>query len=132
MLKISSIELHKFKRLQNKNYRENPLQRWLAFLETDVSKNMLEELMHMEPAIRIAEEKLDYLSSDPHTIELYKARENSAHEKANIYSSGKEQGEREAQFKIAKALLDVLNDDTIAIKTGLNIDEVRKLRESND
>ena len=30
--------------------------------------------MEMEPAIKMAEEKLDYLSSDPKTIELYKER----------------------------------------------------------
>ncbi len=34
----------------------------------------------MEPAIKMTEEKLDYLSSDTETIELYKAREYSAHE----------------------------------------------------
>lgn len=128
LVEIHFIELPKFRRFQNKNYKENSLQRWLAFLETDVSKNMLEELMHMEPAIRMAEEKLDFLSSDPHTIELYKARENSAHEKANIYSSGKEQGEKETQFKIARALLDILDDEMITLKTGLDIEDVRKLR----
>lgn len=128
LVEIHFIELPKFRRLQNKNYKENPLQRWLTFLETDVSKIMLEELMHMEPAIRMAEEKLEYLSSDPRTIELYKARENSAHEKANIYSSGKEEGEKEAQLKIAKALLDVLDDEVIALKTGLDIEQIRKLR----
>lgn len=37
----------------------------------------------MEPAIKMAEEKLDFLSSDPETIELYKVREYSTYEKAN-------------------------------------------------
>ena len=74
--------------LQNKDFKESALQRWLAFLEKDINKNMLQELMNMEPAIKMAEEKLDYLSSDPYTIELYKAREDSEHEKANFYSSG--------------------------------------------
>ena len=44
-------------------------------LEKDISKKALEELMQMEPAIKMAEDKLDFLSSDPETIELYKARE---------------------------------------------------------
>ena len=35
-----------------------------------------------------AEEKLDYLSSDPHIIELYKAIEDAEHEKVNLYSLG--------------------------------------------
>lgn len=48
--------------------------------------------MNMEPAIKRAEEKLDFLSSDRKTIELYKAREYSAHERANLLSTGVERG----------------------------------------
>ena len=92
LVEIHFIELPKFRKLQDKNYKENALQRWLAFLETDISKDMLKELMEMEPAIKMAEEKLDFLSSDPHTIQLYKAREYAEHEKANLFSSGKEEG----------------------------------------
>lgn len=80
--------------------------------------------MSMEPAIKMAEEKLDYLSSDPYTIELYRAREDSEHEKANFYSSGQDNKARE----IAIALMDILDDETIALKTGLSIEEVIKLR----
>ena len=82
----------------------------------------------MEPAIKMAEEKLDYLSSDPYTIELYKAREDSEHEKANFYSSGQDNKARE----IAQALLDVLDDEIIAIKTGLDIEEVKRMRKNQE
>ena len=92
---IDFIELSKFSALQNKDFKESALQRWLAFLEKDINKNMLQKLMNMEPAIKMAEEKLDYLSSDPYTIELYKAREDSEYEKANFYSSGQDNKARE-------------------------------------
>ena len=124
LVEIHFIELPKFRSLQEKNFKDSPLQRWLAFLEADITKNMLEELMSMEPAIKMAEEKLDYLSSDPYTIELYRAREDSEHEKANFYSSGQDNKARE----IAIALMDILDDETIALKTGLSIEEVIKLR----
>ena len=55
----------------------------------------------MEPAIKMTEEKLDYLSSDSYTIELYKTREDAEHEKANFYSSGQDNKARE----IAMALI---------------------------
>lgn len=87
----------------------------------------------MEPAIKMAEQKLDFLSSDPQTIELYKAREYSAHERANILNTGIErgrlQGQLEAKLEVAKALLDILDDKMISEKTGLNLEEIRKLRE---
>ena len=55
LVEIHFIELPKFRKMQHKNYKDNALQRWLAFLETDISKNMLEELMQMEPAIKMAQ-----------------------------------------------------------------------------
>ena len=88
----------------------------LAFLEKDISKEILENLMQMEPAIKMAEEKLDFLSSDPKTIELYKARKYSAHERANLLSTGEER----AKIDIVKKLLLVHVDiDIIVVSTGL-------------
>ena len=42
---------------------------------------------------------------------------------------GIQEGRQEGIIEIAKNLLDVLDDKTIALKTGLDIEEVRKLRE---
>ena len=41
---------------------------------------------------------------------------------------GIEQGKEEEKVEIAQNLLDVLDDETIALKTGLTIEEVRRLR----
>jgi len=41
---------------------------------------------------------------------------------------GIEKGKKEAKVEIAKQLLDVLDDETIAIKTGLSVDEICALR----
>ena len=101
-------------------------------LEKDISKKALEELMQMEPAIKMAEDKLDFLSSDPETIELYKAREYSAHEKANMISSAEQRGRTQEKIEIARALLDILDDEMIAAKTGLELQEVKKLRSEKD
>ena len=79
----------------------------------------------MEPAIKMAEEKLDYLSSDPYTIELYKAREDSEHEKANFYSSGRD----DERLEIAKNMIAMgMTNDIIRKATKLNEEEVEKLR----
>ena len=132
LVEIHFIELPKFRSLKNKNYKDEALQRWLTFLEKDISKEVLEELMQMEPAIKMAEDKLDFLSSDPETIELYKAREYSAHEKANMISSAEQRGEQRGRIQIARALLDILDDEMIAAKTGLELQEVKKLRSEKD
>ncbi|QAA32322.1 hypothetical protein [Clostridium manihotivorum] len=43
---------------------------------------------------------------------------------------GKLEGKNEEKIQIAKNLLDVLDDDTIATKTGLSLEVVKNLRKS--
>ena len=64
------------------------LQRWLMFLRNDISESELEELIDMDNDIKKAEERLEYLSSDPQTMEIYWERERALYEKANLISTG--------------------------------------------
>ena len=48
---------------------------------------------------------------------------------AFIITEMEENAKKEAKLEIAKNLLDILDDETIAIKTGLDIEEIKKLRE---
>ena len=41
---------------------------------------------------------------------------------------GRKEGKLEEKLEIARNLLDILDDETISKKTGLGIEEVRKLR----
>lgn len=126
LVEIHFIELPKFRELQDKVYKNEALRRWLTFLEKDVPREILKELMEMEPAIKMAEEKLDYLSSDPETIELYKAREYSAHERANLLSTGMER----AKLDMAKKMLNKgMDRDSIAEITELTIEQIKRLEE---
>ncbi len=77
--------------------------------------------MSLDTAIEKAEQKIEYLSSDEESMRIYYERERSLHERANMISSAEE---RKA-IEIAKNLLDVLDDEIIAAKTGLDIEEVK-------
>ncbi|GAA0741536.1 hypothetical protein [Clostridium oceanicum] len=77
----------------------------------------------MAKDIKIVEQRLEYLSSDKETIEIYKAREKSLHERANMISSAK----HEKAIEIARNLLDVLDIKTIAKKTGLSEEKIKTL-----
>lgn len=48
-----------------------------------------------------------------------------------LEEKGKEEGIKESKKEIAIKLLDILDDETIAEKTGLDIEEVKRLREEN-
>ena len=82
----------------------------------------------MEPAIKKAEDKLEYLSSDEETMNIYWERERSLHERANMINSAEERGFDKAMHKVAKSLLDVLDNETIVSKTGLVLEDIIKLR----
>ena len=132
LIEIHFLELPKFIKKESKNFKENPIERWLAFLEEDTSETMLKELMSMEPAIKKAEDKLEYLSSDEETMNIYWERERSLHERANMISSAEERGFDKAMNEVAKSLLDVLDNETIASKTGLSLEDIIKLRNKNN
>ena len=55
----------------------------------------------MDVDIKKAEEKIEYLSSDPKTLALYKARERSLHERANMISSARDETKKKRCYKFS-------------------------------
>ena len=125
LVEIHFIEVSKFNRLEKKNLKQDRLQRWLTFFNNDISEEKLKELMKMDTDIKRAEERLDYLSSDEKTIEIYKAREKSLHERANMINSAKDEGKIEV---IKNALKEGLGLDIISKITGKSIDEIKEIK----
>ena len=132
MVEIHFLELPKFRRKQNKNYKNNAIERWLAFLEKDISEETLKELMDLEPAIEKAEKRIEYLSSDEETMNTYWERERSLHERANMINSAEQRGKEEGinltkkVFKLAATGESISN---IANICGISEDEVKEILE---
>ena len=124
LIEIHFIEMKKFKNVANKNLQEDKLQRWLTFLREDISEEELKELMAMDVEIRKAEERVEYLSSDPDTIELYRAREEALHERANMINGAREEGIKEVAKNMLRENIPV---DVITKMTGLTAEVVNKL-----
>lgn len=83
--------------------------KFYEFLRNDISQEELEVLINMDKDIKKAEEKLEYLSSDPVTQELYFERERALHEKANLINTGIRQGIKQGikqeKIEMARKLL---------------------------
>ena len=125
VVEIHFLELPKFRKKKNKDYRENDIERWLMFLEKDISETTLKELMSLDMAIEKAEQKIEYLSSDEDAMRIYYERERSLHERANMISSAEE---RKA-IEIAKNLLNMnISVEQIVLATGLTEEEIKKIR----
>ena len=90
--------------------------------------------------IRQAKDELIRISNDSTQRELYDMRANSLRDKISELNAaerkgiekgrkeGIEKGKKEETLIIAKNLLDVLDNETIALKTGLTISDVENLR----
>ena len=79
--------------------------KFYEFLRNDISQEELEVLINIDKDIKKAEEKLEYLSSDPVTQELYFERERALHEKANLINTGIKQGIKQEKIEMARKLL---------------------------
>ncbi|MGL5150364.1 MAG: Rpn family recombination-promoting nuclease/putative transposase [Clostridium sp.] len=125
MVEIHFLELPKFRKKKDKDYRDNHIERWLMFLEKDISETTLKELMSLDTAIEKAEQKIEYLSSDEETMRIYYERERSLHERANMISSAEE---RKA-VQIARNLVNMnIPVEQIVLATGLSEEEINKTR----
>ncbi len=77
------------------------------------------------------EDSLKHLRDMTNVIDTARAEgeaKGRAEGKAEGKAEGEAKGEVKSQTMIARNLLDILDDKTIAKKTGLSVDEVRKLR----
>ena len=82
--------------------------------------------------IREAKDELYRLSRNSKERELYYLREKSLRDEisalANAEEKGLQQGLMQGKLESAKSLLDILDDDTIAIKLNIDINIVKNLR----
>ncbi|MFZ5989541.1 MAG: Rpn family recombination-promoting nuclease/putative transposase [Bacillota bacterium] len=131
LIEIHFIEMPKFRAFKEKDLKGNSLHRWLKFFDKMLSEEELKELIEMDSAIKRAEKKLEYLSSDEQTLALYKAREDSLHERANMISpakeGGREQGREEGKLIVAKKmLLSELDIEPVSKFTEISIEQLKK------
>lgn len=90
--------------------------------------------------IREAKDELVRMSNNKEQREIYEMRSKILKDKISALNEaerkgiergikkGIKQGVKQGKIEVAKNLLDVLDNETISIKTGLSIDEVQSLR----
>lgn len=132
LFEIHFIELNKF----NKDYKDlkTALDKWVSFLNRayEIDKDKIPKELEDDENIKKAIEKLDIMYLDKEEREIYendlKALRIHNSEIRTAEEKGIQKGEKNKASEIAKNLLDVLDNETIAIKTGLTLDEIQKLR----
>lgn len=85
-----------------------------------------------EMEIKITPKGLEYLSSYSEAILFWKNREADKQKEIEAISEAKKQGRMEEKISIAKKLMNVLDIEVIAEKTGLTLGQVKYLEVNNE
>ncbi len=80
--------------------------------------------------IKITEKGLKYLSNDKDAMKTWEDDRKESEVEEEMRNKYRQQGIMEERIDIAKKLKDVLDDKTIAEKTGLSIEQVKSLEEN--
>lgn len=133
-LEIHFIDMVKFRRLGynikegNRSFLDNPLNRWMAYFDKDSPKELVEEILKMDTAIRKAHERTTFVSQDKAAMIEYTRREMALSDWASGLNHAKREGKLEEKIDIARNLkaLDVPIDKIIN-GTGLTEKQIMDL-----
>jgi predicted transposase/invertase (TIGR01784 family) len=123
-LEIHFVDMVKFRRLREKDIRNDPLHRWLAYFDPHSPENLIEEVIKMDVAIQKAQERLDFVANDKEALREYHMREMALSD----WTSGLNHALRENTAEIARNLKTMgVPFDKIARATGLTVEQIEKL-----
>ena len=127
VMELHFIELKKMKDVQRVEDVKSKLEAWLYFINQPDSE-LVQELEKVEIEIKEAKAELVRLSGDRKERERYEKRRESRLNEVSALAYAEEKGVKRRNIEIAKNLLDVLDNETIAEKTRLDINLIEALR----
>jgi predicted transposase/invertase (TIGR01784 family) len=129
VLEIHFINMVKFRKLKNRDISNNPLERWLTFLDITTPEKTLQEVIQMDGAINKAYDRLNFVSQDKEVLRAYEMREMAMSDWTTGLNTAEEKGHMRAQLEIAKNLKKIgLSVAQIAEGTGLDIETIQSLQ----
>lgn len=138
-MELHFIEIPKLRKVDDSEEISDMLEAWITFIQSPTSK-VINKLERSSQEIKQAKEELLRLSGDDKERERYEKRKESILEKVSLIETaeqkgiekgkkeGLKEGAKKEKFEIAKKLLDILDDETISIKIGLPLEEIKELR----
>ncbi|MDR2364041.1 MAG: Rpn family recombination-promoting nuclease/putative transposase [Spirochaetaceae bacterium] len=139
-LEIRFIDMVKFRRLAEKDIRNDPLHRWLTWFDRDSPPKLVEEVIKMDTAIQKAEEKMEYVSIDKEALRAYQMREMALSDWTSGLNHARREGIQEGMRKgiqkgMRKGIQKIAANlkrrgvpiDQIAEDTGLSVEDIARL-----
>jgi predicted transposase/invertase (TIGR01784 family) len=105
VLEIHFLDMVRFRRFKEKDILNDPLHRWLIYLNEASPLELVEEVLHMDPFIQITQEQMEIIARDPDMMRRYESLEKAAMDYTSNMNGAMRKGEQKAAVKIAKKLL---------------------------
>jgi predicted transposase/invertase (TIGR01784 family) len=121
---IHFIEIPQFRNIVNKDVQNDPLHRWLTYLDIKTPLPLIKEIVEMDSAIAKTQAVVDSVSRNSAMLHAYLKQQMAIMDEASILHDALE----DQAIEIAKnALAKGLTWDTISDITGLDIKTIERL-----
>jgi predicted transposase/invertase (TIGR01784 family) len=131
-LEIHFINMVEYRKQGKEKILDNPLCRWLAWLDAGSPPEVVAEVVKMDSAIQTADERMVYVTGDDEAIRAYEMRQMGLSDYNSSMNYAREKGHAEGMAKVRiedacnlKAL--GVSIDIITKATGLPPEEIEKL-----
>ena len=135
---LSALEIHfismvKWRKLEGKDVKNDPLHRWLAWLDEKSPPELVEEVVSMDPAIRAMYDKCEEAMQDHEMYRAYWAERKYEHDMVSMYNGvmrdGIEQGKKAEREAVARnALAEGASIEFVQKITGLDLDALKNIQ----
>ena len=126
ILEIHFLNMVKFRKFKTGDKEKNPLVRWLTFFDKESTEDEIKEVISMDAAISIANERLTYVSQDQDVRRIYEMREKALRD----WTTGVNTAIEKREIEIAKNLLKRNRPlEEISEDTGLDIETIKGLQQ---
>jgi predicted transposase/invertase (TIGR01784 family) len=132
-----ALELHfldtvRFRHLKDKDIVNDPLHRWLVYLDKQSPQNLIEEVLNMDPAIRKMQEKVDLILGDEAQLRAYLSYEKAASDQVTLINGAKREGRAEGKMEREREIAQRMKTrgrplEEISEDTGLDMETIKRL-----
>jgi predicted transposase/invertase (TIGR01784 family) len=131
-LEIHFLNMVQYRKQAGKKLLNDPLNRWMAWLNTKSPPDLIAEVLKMDRSIKAAEKKLDLVTRDKDFLRYYNLRLMALSDQTSEISYAREEGRAEGILEIARnALVKGLPINVIHDITGLDIKTLEQIAKSN-
>jgi predicted transposase/invertase (TIGR01784 family) len=131
-LELHFLDMVRFRHLKEKDIVNNPLHRWLVYLDKQSPQNLIEEVIKMDAAIRKMQEKVDLILGDEAQLRAYLRYEKAASDEVTRINGAKREGRAEGRQERDQEIVRRMKNrgrplEEIAEDTGLDMETIKRL-----